>query len=575
MNKHAVYHIVDVPYAYAKDKDTLTVRIRTARNDIKICKVYYKCRYDWTNPFEVKEMKLMSQSELFDYYESDIKVEKNRYRYFFELIDNEGNSSYFDDRGFRGEVEKPEATGFQFAYIGEADVYDEIRWLQEAVVYQIFPDRFYNGDKSNDPENTEKWGSEITVKSMFGGDLQGIIDKLDYLKDLGITLLYLTPVFKSTSNHKYNTADYFDIDPQFGTIEAAKELVKGCHERGIKIVFDAVFNHSGSDFFAFEDLLKNQENSKYKDWYFPYEYPVSIEKINYYTFANGAAYMPKLNTANPEVKEYLLKVGEYWVKEIGIDGWRLDVCDEVDHQFWKAFRKRIKAVNKEAVIIGEIMHEASSFLRGDELDTIMNYPFKGAMVDFFAARKINEVQFDNILTMNRTIYMDSVIKQMWNLFDSHDTKRFLTECDGDLERMKLAIAFQFSYIGVPYIYYGDEVGMAGGDDPQCRGCMVWEKEKQNTELLEFYKKLIAVRNENKALVHGEYKEIYLKDNVIIFERSLEDETIVVAINNNDEAVKVEVEVFAETIDLVSGKAISVQNELQLDNMEFKILKVKK
>ncbi|MBL4934460.1 alpha-glycosidase [Clostridium sp. YIM B02515] len=573
MNKHAVYHVVDVPYAYAKDKDTLTVRIRTARNDVKVCKVYYKCRYDWTNPFEVQEMKLMSQSELFDYYEADIKVEKNRYRYFFELLDNEGNNIYFDDRGFRGEVEKPEATGFQFAYIGEADVYEEVKWLQEAVVYQVFPDRFYNGDKANDPENTEKWGGEITQKSMFGGDLQGIIEKLDYLKELGITLLYLTPVFKSTSNHKYNTADYFDIDTQFGTIETAKELVVGCHERGIKIVFDAVFNHSGSDFFAFEDLLKNQENSKYKDWYFPYEYPVSLEKINYYTFANGAAYMPKLNTANEEVKEYLLKVGEYWVKEIGIDGWRLDVCDEVDHQFWKAFRKRVKAVNKEAVIIGEIMHEASSFLRGDELDTIMNYPFKGAMVDFFAVRKINEVQFDNILTMNRTIYMDSVIKQMWNLFDSHDTKRFLTECDGDVEKMKLAIAFQFSYMGVPYIYYGDEVGMAGGDDPQCRGCMVWDKEKQNTELLELYKKLIAVRHENKALVHGEYKEIYLRNNVVIFERSLEDETIIVAINNNDEAVKAVVEVSAETIDLVSGKAVSIENELQLDKMEFKILKV--
>jgi glycosidase len=572
MNKHAVYHIVDVPYAYAKDKDTLTVRIRTEKDDAKECRVHYKCRYDWTNAFEVKEMKLIFQSELFDYYETDIKVEKNRYRYYFELVDNEGETVYFDDRGFRGEIEQAEKTGFQYAYVGMADVYEESKWLQEAVVYQVFPDRFANGDKTNDPENTLEWGDEVTTKSMFGGDLQGIIDNLDYIKDLGVNLLYLTPIFKSTLNHKYNTADYYEIDPQFGTLETAKDLVKACHERGIKIILDAVFNHSGHDFFAFEDLLKNQEKSQYKDWYFPYEYPVSFEKINYYTFANGAAYMPKLNTANPEVKEYLLKVGEYWVKEIGIDGWRLDVCDEVDHQFWKAFKQRVKAANKDAVIIGEIMHEASSFLKGDELDTIMNYPFKGAMVDFFATRKINEVQFNNILTMNRAIYMDSIIKQMWNLFDSHDTKRFLTECNDDVERLKLAIAFQFSYVGVPYIYYGDEVGMAGGDDPLCRGCMVWDKKDQNTELLEMYKKLISIRHENKALVHGEYKNLYLKDNVIVFERSLEDETIIVALNNNDGAAEINTGLSTKAVDLISGEEVSIENIIGLKGMEFKILR---
>jgi glycosidase len=572
MNKFAVYHVVDVPYAYPKDKDTLTVRIRTARNDIKSCRVHYKCRYNWETAFDVKEMDLLFQSELFDYFETNLKVEENRYRYFFELIDTEGNIIYFDDRGFRGEVEIQEATAFQYAYIGEADVYEESKWLQEAVVYQIFPDRFNNGDKSNDPENTLEWGEEVSHKSMFGGDLRGIIDKLDYIKDLGANLVYLTPIFESTSNHKYNTADYYEIDPNFGTLQDAKELVEGCHARGMRIIFDAVFNHSGSDFFAFEDLLKNGENSKYKDWYFPYEYPVDTKKINYYTFANGAAYMPKFNTANPEVKDYLLKVGQYWVKEIGIDGWRLDVCDEVDHQFWKAFRKAVKSVNKDAIIIGEIMHEASSFLRGDELDTIMNYPFKGAMVDFFASRKINEVQFDNVLTMNRTVYMDSVTRQMWNLLGSHDTSRFLTECGEDLNRMMLAIAFQFCYIGAPYIYYGDEVGITGGHDPLCRRCMVWEAEKQNKELLELYKKLIAIRHENKALIYGEYKNIYLKDNVIIFERTFENERIVVAINNNENNVQVAGKFGKAFVDLLSGEKTSLDSGLELKGMEYKIFK---
>lgn len=574
MNKHAILHITNVPYAYAKDQDTLTLRVRTARNDVKICKVYYKCRYDWENPFEEEEMKLFAQTDLFDYYETSIKVPKNRYRYYFELTDNSGSKIFLDERGLREkEAERKEAAAFQYAYIGKADVYEECKWMQEAVVYQIFPDRFSNGDKSNDPANTLKWGEPVSTKSMFGGDLQGIIDKVDYLQDLGINLLYLTPIFKSTSNHKYNTADYYEIDPQFGTVELAKELVNKCHEKGIRVIFDAVFNHSGSDFFAFEDLLKNQEKSKYTEWFFPEEYPVSIEDVNYYTFANNAAYMPKLNTANAEVKEYLLKVGEYWVKEVGIDGWRLDVCDEVDHAFWKAFRERIKAANKDAVIIGEIMHEAGSFLEGDELDSIMNYPFKGAMVDFFAKRVIDEKQFDNIITSNRTNYMESITRQLWNLFDSHDTKRFLTECGDDIERMKLAIAFQFSFIGVPYIYYGDEVGMAGGDDPLCRGCMVWEEDKQDKELLELYKKLISIRKENKVLIYGEYKHLYLEDNVVVFERSNDKETMIIAINNNDEHYEIGSALTGKVFDVISQEELSLEKGLSLDKMSYRMFKV--
>ena len=227
MNIHAIFHNTTVPYAYAKDKDTLILRLRTARNDMSRVKVYYKCRYDWQNPFLEEDMKLFAQTDLFDFYEIDVQVEKNRYRYYFELIDREGNKIYLDERGLREqEVKVPEATAFQYAYIGEADVYQECKWMQEAVVYQIFPDRFCNGDKSNDPENTLEWGQPVSHSSMFGGDIQGIIDKLDYLQDLGINLIYLTPIFKANSNHKYNTTDYYDIDPQFGTVELVKELVK-------------------------------------------------------------------------------------------------------------------------------------------------------------------------------------------------------------------------------------------------------------------------------------------------------------------------------------------------------------
>jgi cyclomaltodextrinase len=571
MNKHAIYHITETPYAYGRDLNTLVLRIRTAKEDIKKCNLYYKDRYNWVDPYDVKEMKIIAQANLFDYFETMVSVKRNRYRYYFELIDCNNNKVYFDERGFRDKSpSQKEQTAFQFAYLAQGDLYKESTWLQESIVYQIFPDRFYNAIKGNDPENIKPWGTSVKPESVFGGDLQGVIDKLDYLEDLGVNLIYLTPIFKSTSNHKYNTGDYYDIDPQFGTLDTARDLIEKCHGKGMKIIFDAVFNHSGSDFFAFEDLIMKQESSKYADWYFIDSYPVSTDKVTYYTFANAVSKMPKLNTHNKEVREYLLKVGEYWVKEMGIDGWRLDVCDEVDHDFWRAFSKIVKAANSEAVIVGEIMHEANSFLKGDQMDSIMNYPFKSALVDFFAYRSISVEEFDNILSSNRTLYMSSITRQLWNLLGSHDTKRFLSECDNNVARMKLAIAFQFCYQGVPYIYYGDEIGLDGGDDPQCRKCMVWDVENQNTDLFEHYRTMISLRKNNSALIYGGYKKLYSKDNVFIFERGHEDETLIIAINNSDEQYSVKVSLGNTAIDIFTSEEINLSQGLLLNPLEFKI-----
>ncbi|APF24345.1 glycoside hydrolase family 13 protein [Clostridium butyricum] len=574
MNKYAVYHITDAPYSYPKDLNTLSVIIRTAKDDIKSCRIYYKTRYDWQNPFNIKEMKKSDTNKLFDYYKADISVERNRYRYYFELEDNNGEVEFFDERGFKKQMEKrPEAASFQYPYIAESDAYEKVNWLQEAVVYQIFVERFCDGDKSIDPEEALEWGSDVTTNSKFGGDLQGIIDKLDYLEDLGVNLIYLTPIFKSSSNHKYNTCDYYKIEPQFGTLDKAKELVLKCHERNIKIVFDAVFNHSGSDFFAFKDILKNQQKSKYTNWYFIDNYPVDINKCNYYTFADYISTMPKFNTSNEDVKEYLLNVGAYWINEVGIDGWRLDVCDEVDHCFWRDFKKKIKHSKKDAILIGEIMHESSSFLKGDQLDSIMNYPFKGAMIDFFGNRSINAEEFDDILAKNRVIYMYDINRQLWNLIGSHDTSRFLTECEEKIERMKLAIVFQFTYIGVPYIYYGDEIGLAGGEEPQSRKCMIWDSKEQNCELLEFYKKMIKIRKENKVLIYGDYKTVYCKDNIIAFIREDKDNKVLVIINNTYKKVKINSNKDHEYMNMITGKFELIKDTIEIDSMSYKILKL--
>ena len=576
MNKYAVFHILDTPYSYGKDKDTLIVRVRVARNDVKECYIYYKDRYDWENPYSKQAMNVIAETELFTYYQTEISVFRNRYRYYFEFIDMNEESFQYNERGFvNPEFKYNDMNSFQFPYIAEEDLYKEVNWLQEAVVYQIFPDRFYNGDNSIDVEGTDQWGKgKVHRRSIYGGDLHGIIEKLPYLEELGVNLIYLTPIFKSDTNHKYNTEDYFNIDPQFGTLEEAKELVEKAHNLGIKIVFDAVFNHSGSDFFAFKDLIENQQKSKYKEWYFIDSWPVKKAKNKYYTFANGCDNMPKLNTNNKEVREYLLKVGEFWIKEIGIDGWRLDVCDEVGHEFWREFRKRVKEAKSDAIIIGEIMHEANSFLKGDQLDGIMNYPFKNAIVDFFAKGIINGREFLDIMAENRVLYMDSITKQMWNLIGSHDTKRIYNECHGNVNRMKLAIAYQFLYIGVPYIYYGDEIGLDGGDDPENRKCMIWDKEKQNRELFDFYKNMINIRKNNKVFTFGNFKEVYCENNIIAFKRVLEKEEVLCVFNNSDDSVLVNINLELKAVNLIT-KSIEDLVKIKLDGFSFKIYKVVK
>ena len=576
MNKYAVFHILDTPYSYGKDKDTLIVRVRVARNDVKECYIYYKDRYDWENPYSKQAMNVIAETELFTYYQTEISVFRNRYRYYFEFIDMNEESFQYNERGFvNPEFKYNDMNSFQFPYIAEEDLYKEVNWLQEAVVYQIFPDRFYNGDNSIDVEGTDQWGKgKVHRRSIYGGDLHGIIEKLPYLEELGVNLIYLTPIFKSDTNHKYNTEDYFNIDPQFGTLEEAKELVEKAHNLGIKIVFDAVFNHSGSDFFAFKDLIENQQESQYKEWYFVDSWPIKKSKNKYYTFANGCDNMPKLNTNNKEVREYLLKVGEFWIKEIGIDGWRLDVCDEVGHEFWREFRKRVKEAKSDAIIIGEIMHEANSFLKGDQLDGIMNYPFKNAIIDFFAKGIINGREFLDIMAENRVLYMDSITKQMWNLIGSHDTKRIYNECHGNVNRMKLAIAYQFLYIGVPYIYYGDEIGLDGGDDPENRKCMIWDKEKQNRELFDFYKNMINIRKNNKVFTFGNFKEVYCENNIIAFKRVLEKEEVLCVFNNSDDSVLVNINLELKAVNLIT-KSIEDLVKIKLDGFSFKIYKVVK
>lgn len=571
MNKYAILHISDTPYAYAENNDTLVIRLRSAKDDLKSCILYYKDRYDWETPYSSIEMQKADTSLLFDYYRAAVSIKSNRYRYFFQLEDKSGSLFYLNEQKLT--TKRPMEPGaFQYPYICKADVYKDVTWAQEGIIYNIFPDRFFNGDKENDPKGSLPWGKQVSQTSMFGGDIKGIIKKIPYLAELGITIIYMTPIFLSSSNHKYDTNDYYKIDPHFGKLEDIQNLVKECHKNNIHVLFDAVFNHCGPDFFAFKDVLRNGESSRYKDWFFIEDFPINMNSVNYYTFANKIAAMPKLNTANKEVSDYLLGVTSYWMEKTGIDGWRLDVCDEVDHVFWRSFRKTVKSINPEALIIGEIQHEASSFLRGDQMDGIMSYPFREAMISYFAKGESSTLQFQDELTSTRILYMDSINRTMFNLLGCHDTERFLTLCNGKKEKLMCAAVFQFTYIGIPYIYYGDEVGIDGGYDPLCRKCMIWDENKQDIKLLSLYKKLCKIRKENPCLVYGSLR-YFSNDKILAYSRNFKNTSIITLINNSDEESRISSDKLNGSFhELLTNKNVILEGSFQLKPFSFIILK---
>ncbi len=406
-------------------------------------------------------------------------------------------------------------------------------WVKDAVFYQIFPERFANGDPTNDPPGTEPWGGEPKSRNYFGGDLQGIIDHLEYITSLGVNTLYVNPIFQSNSNHKYHADDYLKIDPAFGDERVFKNLVEECHRRNIRIILDGVFNHTGTGFFAFKDIKANEAKSKYIGWYNVYGFPVGPPNKPNYECWWGYGELPKLMTGNPEVRDYLFKVTEHWMK-FGIDGWRLDVPNEIPHDFWIEWRKHVKSLNPDAYIVGEIWDDAQPWLKGDQFDAVMNYKFRNACLDFFVRKTTTAVEFDTTLANLRSKYSADVNAVMQNLLGSHDTERLLTLCNGDKEAMKLAWLFQMTYVGAPMVYYGDEIGMAGGKDPGCRHTMIWEEKGQDAALLQYMKSLIALRKEHDEFGRGTL-EMVLADstmNVVGFLRRSPAGSSIVAINNS-------------------------------------------
>jgi cyclomaltodextrinase len=429
-------------------------------------------------------------------------------------------------------------------------------WIKDAVFYQVFPDRFARSERLEKPSNLEPWEAPPTVHGYKGGDLLGVAERLDWLTELGINALYLNPIFRSASNHRYHTHDYFEVDPLLGGNQSFQEMLDACHRRGIRVVLDGVFNHASRGFFQFHDILENGPQSPWLDWFRVTDFPVRAydlkEPPNYGAWWNMHA-LPVFNTENPQVREYLMQVGEHWV-ERGIDGWRLDVPNEIKTSgFWEEFRERVRKRNADAYLVGEIWEDAREWVAGgDRFDGTMNYLFTGATLAFAAGDRIDDevvkgipyhvtpaldaAGYGDAVTRLLDLYPEQAQQANLNLLGSHDTPRVLSACGGDGRSVILAALLLFSFPGAPCVYYGDEIGLPGGHDPGSRAAFPWDApDTWDQEILAAFRSLIALRHQHPALRSGGYRRLWPPPRehgglLYLFVREAPEETLLVAAN---------------------------------------------
>ncbi len=535
MNQLAIQHIPDSAYCFPLSENEIVIKLRTASNEIEKVWIVYESKYVIGQTQQKELMTKELTSGAFDFYSVTLKLTDTRLAYVFYLFDGKDYYYFSEDRITSGyDFTKGYYNFFQYPYINKADILEKVEWLSEATFYQIFVDRFKIGDDAKDKSYINlKWGEIPNPKSFAGGDLKGIISKLDYIKSLGCNALYLTPIFKSPSNHKYDIVDYFQIDPDFGDKNDLKNLVQKLHEKGMRIVLDAVFNHVSELNELFQDVVKKGRDSEYFDFFvIDGDFP-DKEPLNYEVFA-GCKYMPKWNTSNEKVQDYLISIALYYIEEFDIDGWRLDVSDEISHDFWRKFRKAVKASKKDAAIIGENWHDASNYLKGDQYDSIMNYAFTKAALDYFAYEKMDAKEMAYKLCDILSRNTDTVNDMMLNLLDSHDTDRFYSEVGENKKKLHAALCLLYLFPGAPSIFYGTECYTPGGYDPDCRRCMDWDTvENKDLEVAGLLKKLAAVRQKCKFIYKGTRITASEDGNVLFVKRHGKEADARLYINQTD------------------------------------------
>ena len=575
----------------------IVVTARAHLDDVEDVALLY--RIDGGELFE-KTMSPVEQDPAFQYYRATVQLldASNVFDYVIRYRDGDGELLL----GATGPAAALLETDDQFfRYTAQSHPpFLTPEWAKDGVIYQIFPERFRNGDASNDPDFSEPWYVGATklpasgktngeyfhlmedwydidglkqspyrtdgrpdYYSFYGGDIAGIREKLDYLNDLGVTVIYFNPLNQGMSNHKYDPVDYLTIDPHFAGEQEFTDFVADAHDHGIRIVVDMAFNHTGNWHFAFRDAVDNGPSSEYYNWYEFHRWPLpksrDFKAADYYDCWWGFGLHPNLNfdlqranadennledtaaaAVNQPVVDYVLSVADKWLGEYDIDGFRLDVPNEVPFWFWKLFSDRCHSIKPDCYLVGELWGNAGRWIGPTCFDATMNYKFfRDPVMDFFGKGVIDAAGFDMRLAPGRFQYPPQSVAVMMNLIDSHDTIRFLTSA-GDVRRLMLAALFGMTYVGMPTIWYGDEVGMVGGKDPDCRRPFDWryEGDPRKQALRDYYGTITRFRRDRPVLSRGDFNTLVIDGRIYGFARTLEDQVVVVLFNAGPDATTV-------------------------------------
>ena len=581
-----------------------TVNLRI-HSEPKIAKVWLLVEDDDLRPLELE---MYAETDRFKFWDLNFNFRTTVSKFSFAAQTEDELNIYFGTSGVANFISPSEKWIYSSEDFPRHTIPD---WVYGGVMYQIFPERFRNGNDEITPENAIPWESTPTRLDFHGGDLHGVTEKIDYIKDLGVNIIYLNPIFLSSSTHKYDAWDHFKVDDTFGGDEALKDLIKEAHNRNMKVVLDCSLNHVHPRHFAFQDIVEKGEKSEYKDWFTVFDYPVRFlhrphlyantykvgwdgnsEEYKTYlekTFKEtkvpvevvdddgpiieptfkawwGVPDMPKVNFKSEGARQWALDVTEHWIKNFDIDGWRMDVAKELDFSFWKDFRDVAYSAKKDILLISEIFGDTSQWLQGERFDGTMNYSFRETMTDYFATKRIDNKEFANSLANLYSMYSFEALSSCQNLLSSHDVKRFLNRCGANTDGMFGAVFLQATFPGIAGIYYGDEIGLGGADDPQNREPFPWESEdKWNKDLLKFTSELMSIKTSQPILRYGNFEMVTYDDNYVIFRRVLNDESLLCIVNRDLKNKDIELNTNAHSVDIVYGDC-----NIELDSGKLKI-----
>lgn len=527
MNPSTIFHRPFSEYAFALDDVHYVFRLRTGRGEAKSCKFYYADRASMAPElsFSCLPMVKFREDIYFDWYEIRLETSFERIAYYFQLTDGTDTLCYYGDC-YEMVGTPTRADYFQLPFNHRADRFSIPEWTKDAIVYNIFPDSFASGKRTI-------CGGSGELRSGLGGTIRGIAENLDYIAALGFNCIYLNPIFKAESYHRYDTLDYYQIDPHMGAKDDLRALVEKAHAMRMRVILDGVFNHVSSSHFLFRDVLQHGMDSKYYACFYRLPAKPRIPEPGAYpeyTCFSYVSNMPKTNTADPYLRKYFCDVGTYWIKEFDIDGWRLDVANELDDGFLRAFRAAVKAVKPDALIVGEVWENAAHYLGGDMLDSAMNYDFRRYCRRFFAEQTVSAEVFDANVSTLLLRYRENALFAQLNLLDSHDVSRYMTLCGQNADKMELSVLLQMTFPGMPCVFYGDEKGLCGLSETEYRQAMAWEKEHP---LEEIYRMLICLRKTHPALRYGAFRTNFASGRTYSYSRTWKNEKITVTMNLGD------------------------------------------